>query len=379
MFQQVFTEPVVEMYYILSGYHSGATSLDPPPWVMPEYYVLPVDLKTPDGVDQYHMDTLGIGFDIQCTVIPRNRVLFECPGHLNSSEESSNCPPYPYRSDYPLVTILNDPCVPQDRHFMDWVGWMYKTNDANGPSDLNSFDAVTPSNICPGTFYAGWLEGVLYPSPLQDPLVPESLRQRENTTEGLVIKCTAVDEVVNLRASIDSKMHVLNYTVVAKFNSSEVRAMYHDKLNGTLATTFLNSIEMGWEDEQFIGDFHRIRWLNYLIKNRDSSTVRPLVNITHIPNETNIANVFQYVYRELFVINLHLNVDQILGPREPLPESSIVQTTVVVERAKMSYPMFIIAVTILAIMIMVLVVICWGRRQAIGHVPESLVGMYALL
>lgn len=41
----------------------------------------------------------------------------------------------------------------------------------------------------------------------------------------------------------------------------------------------------------------------------------------------------------------------------------------------MSYPMFIIAVTILAIMIMVLVVIYWGKR----HVPESLVGMYALL
>lgn len=155
VFQQVFTESAVEMYYILSSYHSGATSLDPPPWVMPEYYVLPVDLKTPDGMDQYHVDTLGIGLDIQCAVIPRNLVLIEWPGHLNSSEKSSNCPPYPYRSEYPLVTILNDTCVPQDRHFMDWVGWVRKTDDAIGPSDLNSFDTLTPSNICPGTFYAG--------------------------------------------------------------------------------------------------------------------------------------------------------------------------------------------------------------------------------
>lgn len=155
--------------------------------------------------------------------------------------------------------------------------------------------------------------------------------------------------------------------------------MYLEKGNETLAATFLQGIQGGWEREGTSDSGHDIRWLNYLITTLDLKTVQTLRNVSHIPNETNIANGFQDAYRRLFDINLRLYADTIFGPRDPLPQFASAKINVIVDRVKIRLSMFNIAVAILVTMIWVLVAIYWRQRQTIGHVPVSLAGMYALL
>lgn len=85
--------------------------MGPPTWTTPEYYVLPVPLTTPDSVDQYYADTLGIGFHIQCAVIPQNQFASECLPNRTSPIElrTTDCPLWGDMR-YSIVTVKNDRC-----------------------------------------------------------------------------------------------------------------------------------------------------------------------------------------------------------------------------------------------------------------------------
>lgn len=362
VFQEGFIVPALEMYYVLSSFHSGFSTIEPPTWTTPEYFVLRVEPETSNTPDQYKVDTLGIGLNVQCTVIPQHQLSTGCE---NMNYTVGSCSSIPDLLSY-VVTAKNDPC------------WDFLRPDGSSSTTMRvdwrlrwhvSYDVIAQSTRCLDTFYPVWVERV-----------KEKTGEHVYRIDSLILKCTAVDKVVNLTASIDSKFQVRNYTVMGEYDTSEISSMYPDKSNWTLATTFLASIQAGWEYEESVTPMHNLRWLNYIIKTVEPTTVLNLTDARHIPNEINIAEVFESVYRHLFAINLRLHEDEIIARRKPLQQTLPAKTDVVVDRVKMSPLLFTTAITILVMMIAVLVVIYWGgQEQVISHPPESLAGMYALL
>lgn len=203
----------------------------------------------------------------------------------------------------------------------------------------------------------------------------------QDRLEVLILKCSAVDKVVELDATVDGSDRVLSAVVTRRLDTMEVGALYNEDASTTLPADFVIAMLAGMASETLdAGSRHQMRWLNYLIATVDPRTVGKKTNITHIPDRAYIVGAFEDVYRRLFAINMALYHDGIIASREEEP--NIKTTTAAVlqaDRVRVSTEMFFLSVLILLFMVVVLVVLYWGQRQPVGHLPHSLAGTYALL
>lgn len=363
-FQSSFTSPAMEMYFTLFGtLSSGPAARTAPSWTTDNYYVLPIELTNPAGVEQYQVSTLGIGVDIKCAVVPATAF---CVRFGSEGE-----PPLPScRSELALSQYLtiNDPCwlSPNGEPNMERIQW-FELSD----------DYMTKGPKCSDTFFVMWVE---YPAKPQ--FVPTNFTTRQDHysdyPEGLALKCEIVDKVAELTGQVTAKGQVLSMTVVRQLDNQEILALYPPNKNSSLASSFIDAIILGI-DSQLTESDHQLAWANYFAAIIDPRAIRKRINVTHIPDAAYIGKAIEEVIQRLFPINLQLFENTIIAPREQLQNMVPVEAVVVMERVTMDPSMFTISVSILVLMIIVLVVVYWGQRQPIGHLPESLVGMYALL
>lgn len=360
LIQGTFTELAQEMYYILAEDLLNLTTT--PPWTTPEYFVLPRAPTHRDGMQEFQVSTLGIGVDIKCEIIPDTNITQECAG------TTAGCLA-PQPGSHPGVNILrvHDPC---------WESYTAKQRRGNTDHkwDDPTNDSIFVSLNCPDKIYAAWMERPADPEPKNGTLY-------QNRLEALILGCSAVDKVVELTATVDGGYRVVSAVVTRRLGPMEIGALYNEDASTTLPADFVVAMLAGMASETIdAGARHQMRWLNYLIATVEPRAVRVDSNITHIPDRAYIVGAFEDVYRRLFAINLALNADGIIAAREEQPNARTTTTAVVrTDRVRMNTEMFFLSVLILLFMAVVLVVLYWGQRQPVGHLPHSLAGTYALL
>lgn len=359
--QGTFTELAHEMYYILAEELSDLT--DAPEWTSDEYYVLPVDLVDRTNIAQYEVSTLGIGVDIKCDIVPQKDIILECAGKTGGC----STPQTELPSGINILKV-HDPC---------WVSYAAKRPRANSDHEWDdpTNDSIFQSLDCPDKIYVAWLERPANPDPGNGTIYQDRL-------DALVLKCSAVDKVVELTATMNDRNRVISTVPSRRLDPQEVAALYSEAVETTLHADFVIALLAGLASENINpGARHQIRWLNYLIATVEPRTVGQNTNITHIPDAAYIASAFEDVYRRLFAINVALYAKDTILPRDlrlEIDEASV-KARVLTARVYMSSEMFYLAVAILLFMIGVLGALYWGQRQPIGHLPESLAGTYALL
>lgn len=360
LIQGTFTELAQEMYYILAEDLLNLTTT--PPWTTPEYFVLPREPTNRDGLQQFQTSTLGIGVDIECEIVSDTDVIQECAGG------TTGClAPQPGSHPGDNILRVHDPC---------WESYTAKNRRGNTDHKWGdpTNDSIFLSLNCPDKIYAAWMERPADP-------VPKNGTLYQNRLEALILKCSAVDKVVELAATVDGSNRVVSVEVIRRLETMEVGALYNEDASTTLPADFVVAMLAGMASETIdAGARHQMRWLNYLIATVEPRTVGENTNITHIPDRAYIVGAFEDVYRRLFAINLALYADGIIAAREEQPNAKTTTTAVVqTNRVRVNTEMFFLSVSILLFMVVVLVVFYWGQRQPVGHLPQSLAGTYALL
>lgn len=366
--QATFTFPAQEMYFALFGrLDVGAAAREVAQWTTNEYYIIPIDLLVPSDYDQYEVSTLGIGVDVKCDVVPATVFCM-------SGTSSEDC----LLRDTSYDGVRWD--TRYDRESID-EGWFLTIDDPcwsigapnrirwNNPSD----STLTRGTSCSDTFFAMWLETPSNPHPERN----VSTRIPAPYPEGLVLKCELADKVVELTAVVNHTKQVLSTNIGHQLTKQEVLALYPPNSTLSLATGFIDVILTGLHRTgAFEGE---LVWINYLAKAINNNVVRNLINVTHIPDAIYIGGAFEELFRRLFAINLQLYAADIIAPREQQQGVMSVKTVIQTSRVTVSSMMFSISAAILIGTIAVSVVIYSTQRQPIGHLPESLAGMYALL
>lgn len=341
-----FEVPAQEMYYILSGQLSGDVAS--PRWITPEYYVLPFYAASNDSVHEYEGPTVGIGIDVECLLVPEEKMAKACTDY--DTGEILQCTGIGER----YVIGVDDPCWPYSIPAVDWdisqenyswTGW------SNG--------GIIASTNCSGTMFPLWMAapGSTYP-------------------ETVILNCTSVERVVELTATINQQQQVVNITSIRPLNASE-QTLYYSNSSHHLPSDFINIIIEGITAGVDLSNIAP-QWINHLMTVIEPSTVSPPPNGTFVPNSDRLAETFADLYRRLFAINLQLYAEDIITAAELQPASGT--ATMRMDRVFVSNTMFYIAVVILSYMIVVLVVLYfWNSQYDVGHVPESLATMYSQL
>lgn len=360
MFDGTFNVPADEMYFVLNGVLSGLTL---PDWTTPEYFILPVTpTPGPKALHEYQVSTLGIGVDIECETVQAKLIALDC---LDPVADINCRPP---GADFSLrnsVTVDNS-CWSKNSSEL-YTTW-------NGPSR----DILIRSDRCTDIFFAMWMEQPGNPHPQMN-----QSRQRmdiyEDYLEAVILKCTVVDKVVSLTATVNAQGQVLSTTDIRSLDSQEMTELYRNR-TASLASGFFDVITTG-VCTNVTAVKENIQWLNHLIATIEPKTIRAVTNLTRIPDVAYIINAFDDIYRRLFAINMRLYVDDIITILDRKQKTHTVpgKAIVIMDRVNMSTQMFYIAASIILILILVLVGIYWKPRAPLGHVPQSLGEMYAAL
>lgn len=348
-----FTLPAQEVYFLLAEQLSGdAGAL---PFTTPEYYVVPVVPVDAARVISYNASTIGIGLDVNCTVIPQDLVSWGC--------DIQGCETWPTDTqdrftDYNIT--VDDECwgnevssKPINRTYYPWRGL--------------SHDNIVQSPNCQNSFFPLWAERPWDPNAVDDTL-PYAKR-----LESLVMRCDVVERAVELGVVVGIDQEFLGISTVRTLNPQE---LYASNDTARLAQTFIDIVGAGILTENS-PDPHKIRWLNHLMRTIEPRIVRDAANMTHIPDEAHIARAFEDVYRHLFALNLKLSEPSLVALGEP--QNATVPGSLKVKTVDVNGLMFSIAGSVIVVIMVVLVFLYWRRQQTVGYLPQSLAGMYALL
>lgn len=357
-----FTEPAQEMYFLLHEHLQ--IDIPVPTWTTPEYYVLPVLPVNPNNVVEYQTPTLGIGVDIKCGLVPAKNITLICDS--SKTGKTTVCPVADWAL-YENFVVVDDPCwgsiqatiANPVRKFTLEFEWHHK-----------SYNTIVRSANCSNTFFPTWLEW------------PEDLHIQNGSTQqdsanAVILKCRSADRVVELIATVDAAEQV-STSRVWPLNAQRMAALYPGNATSILAPTFIEAIRAGIRTESS-NDGQRIRWLSHLMAAIEPRVVRNITGLSDLPDAAYVARGFESVYRWVFAINLRLYADTIVSLREPQSHTVSVSALVQTNRVTVSSLMFYISVAILITLIVMLVLLYWGPRQPVGHLPKHLAGMYALL
>lgn len=254
-------------------------------------------------------------------------------------------------------------------------------------------DFFLKSPTCPGTFFAGWGEipGDPNPGNFSHPYAPD------NQTEYVVMSCSSNLEVSEVSAVVDGKDIVLSYDIFKSLPQSEGKAFFgwdnttdptvdFDTSFQSAIAAFLTrdgewkvsgSILRVGSDNTFLSPY-TLRWINYLMVEKNPLVRRHLTNVTHIPDKENVVQAFTGVYKALYSINLQLYSDKYIdfGTIEKTIGTSFVSK----ERVTLSRSMFGMAIGILAYFLIVIIYVYWSRPGAnLSHMPIILVATHTLL
>lgn len=226
-----FTLPAQDMYFLLAEQLSGHASVKP--FTTDEYYILPSFLENsidPDSVAQYETSTIGIGVDVKCDLLPAKKITLGCnnPGCVASQATTLN-----QLSDFSVV--VDDSCCGNS-----------VSSAAINPQALTrnytwqglSHDNIFPSSECPDTFFPLWVERPWNPDPKDGDLY-------ENHLDSLIMKCRAVETVVELIVVVTAGQQVLSASPVRVLTPEEVTALYVGNTTDRLAQTFIDIIHAG--------------------------------------------------------------------------------------------------------------------------------------
>lgn len=351
----------LEMYYILADHLDHDFPL--PTFVTNDFFVLDFNIK--DGRDDIEMisgPTHGVGINVSCGVVEPDKV------HLSCDQSSGlSVPSVTYCPDSYFVA-LDDACWPHPLR----DGSISSTQEVM----LTSGDFFIQSANCSSTFFAMWAERPADPNPPNTNTSSLYLPRLDS----VILKCTTVENIVDLHGMMTVEGDILGSDITRVFSAEEVTALYpaYTKSSDRLPQSFIESIRQGILADTDFDDQYNMVWFDYLATTIDSEIVRTLTNITHIPHTTGLANAFEIVYRQLFAITIGLN-QGLLFHGDPV--SMDLPTTLLRNRVTMNTTMYAISVGILGFIMVVLVLLYWGRRggRFDGHLPISLGTMYALL
>lgn len=343
-----FTDPAQEMYYVFVEDFAG--SITSATWTTPEYYVLPF-YATDDGVQEYQGPSLGIGIDINCALVAADKITETC----NNGEQLIECAGI--RESLPTSAIrVDDRCWAH--YYNNPTRTIVTTRDLY-KLYTTSADSLLRSVNCPDTLFTVWAQS--FPTP-------------HNTTKGkrnydvVILKCTMAETVVALTATVNKVQPVVKTSDIHPLDKATLYPA--NTAAGTrLAHTFTNVVYTGASNDP---EFHDIKWLDHVL-----GLLNPDIWDPVLPDTSRIAAAVEDAFRRLFAINLGLYADDILAP---VFRDAAATALVRRDRVEVSDVIFYISVCVLAFMIVVLAMLYLGQGgQGVGHLPRSLVGVWAHL
>lgn len=354
--------PQQEMYHVLAEQLSGRSG--DLPFTNPEFYVIPVLANSSVMVEQFEASTIGVGLDVNCTLVPEEDISLTCV-HPSCEREISAPRDVPY--DY--TAGVDNPCWPSfgSRESRPPPNW----TDHYTWKGLSHDTIVSGSSACRTDFFLLWVERSL------NPKVAQSVNQTNGNTylDSLFMQCTFVQKAVQLDIVVSKNNRLQNVSAVRPLDPYELNQLYRT-ITGNISQAFFHRIKAAPQTGNTL-DRHNLRWINYLMRAIEPKIVRNATYITHIPDRAYVASAFEDVYRRLFVIFLKLSEDD--GVILLDPETIVVKATATAWRVYVSHLMYCLAGSIILVIVVVLVLLYWHREQTVGYLPTTLAGLYALL
>lgn len=348
--------PQQEMYHVLAEQLSGRG--DALPFTTPDYYIIPVLADRRVTIERFEAPAIGIGLDLKCSLIPEQDVVLDCVDPLCERQVSSSTElPYDYTAtiNYPcLVPIAKLATV--SRYY--WKGL--------------SHDYMFQSAQCLNAFFPLWVER----APIPTFAGSANLTNGNTYLDSLFMHCEVYQKTVELNIVVSKNSRLQNVSAVRTLNSEEINRLYYRSYHERIAESFFTVIDEGLRTRNTL-DHHTMRWMNYLMKLIEPRIVRNTTYKSQIPDRDHVVRVFEDVYRRLFVIFLKLSEDEVVDLGEP--RTIVVKATATGWRVDVSHLMYCLAGSIIVIIVVVLFLLYWHREQAVGYLPTTLAGMYALL
>lgn len=355
--------PQQEMYHVLAEQLSGR--VDSLPLTTPEYYILPVLADPRVTVERFEAPAMGIGLDVNCSLIPERDVFLDCVDPFCEQQVSPSL-----ESPHDYTASVDNPC---------WgpIGGLPTTH-----SELQTFpdyhwkglsyDNMVQSSRCPYAFFPLWVERSSIPR-----LAGSANLTNGNTyLDSIIMRCDVHQKNVQLNIVVSKNSRVQNVSAVRTLAAGETDWGYSLIVDDTIAEIFFRSTEEGMQIRNTL-DHHQMRWINYLMKLLEPKIVRNATYQSQLPDRAHVVSAFEDVFRRLFVIFLKLSEDAMfdLGT----PKTIIVKATVKAWRVDVSLLMYCLAGSIILVIVVVLILLYWRRQQTVGHLPTTLAGLYALL
>ncbi|KAI5839426.1 hypothetical protein DFP73DRAFT_587568 [Morchella snyderi] len=324
-----------------------------PSWTTPQYYIDSPFTIAPIRESRTYA-TRAFGVDVNCTVVPEDRVTFPC-----STIARSRGTPIPPECETVWnitdnVMILHSPCGGNEPSInITWRG--------------SSLDHVKSDERCPGLIFPLWAQNQRWTVDLPD-RIPK--RPGYNTTlfrfgsedkyDFVVLNCSVADRIANVDATVDRGNVTSVKNVV--FESFDVTA------TNSLARDFFKVTERLAKEYKIYGNFP-IQDINLLVAQVNPSVAR---NETHVPTSAVVAESFASVLQRLFPLLLRLYADEIFG---------VTYATEYTEyRAHIMMIPFGVAIGVLVLCLCVVVKVYTKHAgRVMGHLPWSLAGMYSQL
>lgn len=359
----VFTNyilPEQEMYHVLAEQLSGHS--DALPFTTPEYYMIPVLANSTVMVEQFEARTIGVGLDINCSLVPEENITLTCVDPLCEQEESApRVLPYDYTAsvDNPCWPLLGSGGSRRPPNWTDHYTWKGLSHD----------NIIQSSRLCRNDFFPLWVERSL------NSTVARSVNRTNGNTylNSLIMQCRVVQKAVQLDIVVSKNSRLQNVSLVRPLNPEEAERLYQSSSTETMSLNFFTQIDASLRTRNTL-DRHNMRWINYLMRTIEPKIAR---NTTHIPDRAHVVSAFEDVYRRLFVIFLKLSEDDVVMLMNP--ETIVVKARVTAWRIDVSYLMYGLAGSIILVIVVVLVVLYWHHQQVVGYLPTTLAGLYALL
>lgn len=349
-----------EMYYLFEEHLPDSDGFLP--FVNSDYFFIPVltPVLTPP-VESYEASTIGISLDINCSLVPREKIILTCD---NQNCERGNASRPDIITDYTVV--VGDPCW--GNNLFDVTAGKKVFTVRYSWSGLSHNNIFTSSN-CSNKFFPLWLELSGNPDHVGGNLSNSALT-------ALIMECEVGEKAFEFDIVVGTEGRLINTTSVRALEPQEMVALYVHNATDRLGQSFVDVVAAGLRIENS-PDGDKIRWLNYLMRTIEPGIVRPGTNMTHIPDAAYIVDAFETVYRRLFAIQLMLSRETILhGANWTNVTTNAVYPLQSVEVNRL---MFSIAGSIVLMIMVVLGFLYWRRQQTVGYSPRTLAGLYALL
>ncbi|KAL0635400.1 hypothetical protein Q9L58_005608 [Maublancomyces gigas] len=360
------------VYLLLVNLSSSAGRA--PPWVTPEFFVLPFDnvdttIESTSHILSRKSSSWGLGVDISCQFMPENML----------DVQSTDAP-----EGLGFIMTVSHSC--------DFGQYFLPAFSTPGS------DFALESKTCPGMFVVGWIEQLPNPRPTS------SSDLYLNETDHIVLLCNWSYKTAEMLVTVDGYNRVLELhktdskswspsTLMAlRRNSSTsndtgppifgARGLMHGFMDGI---SLISNPEYAYNSSYVHGSRvpsnlpQAMYLINYLMLLIEPNIRRHLTNHSYLPVDTLVIKTFEQVYTSLFALHLQTGYDQLfenIGVRR----HTMGTTTIARSRVAISTAMFAITTGILAFFILALGVF-YGKRPGhhLSYLPTTMAGAFALL